>query len=302
MNWSAISFDWNHARAFLATAEEGSLSAAARELGLTQPTLGRQVAALEKQLDAVLFERAGRGLLLTPAGHDLLAHVRKMADAATQLSLAASGQAQAIEGTVCISASDVMAAYVLPQILDGLRDAAPGIDIDVVATNTLSDLRQREADIALRHVRPDQPELIAKLVREMTARIYAAPTYLARHGHPATMQDMASASFVAFGDRDQTIRMFADRGIPLSRASLRYNTASGLVAWQLVRDGLCIGVMADEVAARYRDVVAVFPDMAPIRFPLWLVTHRELHTSRRIRLVYDFLADRLAAFTSLAAA
>ncbi|MTI44474.1 LysR family transcriptional regulator [Roseibium hamelinense] len=298
MNWGAISFDWNQARAFLATAEEGSLSAAARALGLTQPTLGRQISALEQQLGVVLFERSGRGLAVTPTGQGLLEHVKAMATAANGLSLAASGQSKTIEGKVCISASDVAAAYMLPEVLAELRDIAPGIEIDIVATNSVSDLRQREADIALRHVRPEQPDLIARLVRNMTARLYAAPSYLSRHGHPASLQDLASATFVSFGDRDRLMRELGSQGIVLSRASLCYNTESGLVAWQLVRDGLCIGIMADDVAARYSDVVPVFPDMDPIPFPLWLVTHRELHTSRKFRIVFDFLAEKFSVARS----
>ncbi|MCJ7598755.1 MAG: LysR family transcriptional regulator, partial [Methyloceanibacter sp.] len=146
MNWRSVAFDWNQARAFLATVEEGSLSAAARALGMTQPTLGRQVAALEQELGVVLFERVGRGLTLTPNGLELVDHVRAMRDAASQVSLTASGQSQTIEGSVCISASEAVAAYQLPPILAKLRDIAPGIEVEVVASTAVSDLRRREAD------------------------------------------------------------------------------------------------------------------------------------------------------------
>ena len=121
MNWQSISFDWNQVRAFLVTAEEGSFSAAARALGLTQPTLGRQVAALEGHLGVTLFERVGRSLSLTQSGLELLDHVREMGDAAGRISLTASGQSQRIEGQVCITATDVVSIYLLPDALKQLR-------------------------------------------------------------------------------------------------------------------------------------------------------------------------------------
>ena len=202
MNWNGTSFDWNQARAFLATAEEGSLSAAARALGLTQPTLGRQVAGLEETLGVLLFDRVGRSLVPTEAGLSLLEHVRAMGEAANRVSLAASGRSQAIAGHVCISASDVVAQYMLPPVIGELRRKAPEIEIELVASNTVSDLRRREADIAIRHIRPEEPDLIARLVRETTARLYAATSWLEENGRPKTAGDLAGASFVGFGDVD----------------------------------------------------------------------------------------------------
>lgn len=295
MNWDAIAFDWNQARAFLATAEEGSLSAAARALGLTQPTLGRQVTALEEALGIVLFERAGRSLVLTEAGRDILEHVRTMADAAGRVSLAASGQSKAIEGKVSISASDVMAAYLLPPILKRLKAVAPRLEIIVIASNSLSDLRRREADIAIRHVRPDHPELMARLIRDARAYFYATPDYLKEAGNPANFEELARADFISFGDRDQLATLFSGSGVPVSPDNFKMGSANGVSAWQMVRQGLGIGIMAEEVAAMTPEVVAALPDMEPFLYPIWLVTHRELHTSRKIRLVFDHLAEELEA-------
>ena len=154
MNWKAINFDWNQARSFLATAEEGSFSAAARVLEQTQPTVGRQVAALEQALGVTLFERVGKSLNLTTAGAELLAHVSEMADVATRISLTATSQSQAIEGQVRITASDVMSAYQLPPILKQIRLAAPRLEIDVVAANDIRDIQRREADICLLYTSP----------------------------------------------------------------------------------------------------------------------------------------------------
>lgn len=291
MNWQAIAFDWNQVRAFLATAEEGSLSAAARALGQTQPTLGRQVAGLEQTLGVTLFERVGRGLQLTPSGRELLGHVREMGEAAARVSLSASGQSTQIVGTVRITASDVMATHILPPIVLRLRELAPLLELDIVAANDIQNIIQREADIAIRHVRPEQSHLIARLVQDATAHFYAATSYLDRVGRPSDRSDLSSHQFVSFGDADEMIRYLVPYGLDLTRDNFRVGSKSGVVSWELVRQGLGISLMSDEVAQMTKGVERVLPQMEPIVFPVWLVTHRELHTSPRIRLVYDTLAD-----------
>ena len=293
MNWTAISFDWNHARAFLATAEEGSLSAAARALGLTQPTLGRQVSALEDELGVLLFERVGRGLVLTPAGQSLRAHVSKMRDAAEQVSLVATGQSEAIEGTVAVTASDIFSAYLLPPLLQELRTIAPKLRLDVVAANDLRDLQRREADIAIRHVRPQAPELIARKIATGSASFVAATSYLERRGHPKSLSDLKSHDFIAFGDPAQSIEFLKAIGLPLSPNDFPTGSANGIVAWHMVREGLGVTIMDDILISRTPEVEPLLPDLAPVQFPIWLTTHRELHTSAKIRLVFDMLAERI---------
>ncbi|MGR3804519.1 LysR family transcriptional regulator [Marinibacterium profundimaris] len=293
MNWQNICFDWNQVRAFLVTAEEGSLSAAARAMGATQPTLGRQVAALEDSLGVTLFERTGRSMVLTRSGRILLDHVRAMGDAAAQLSLAASGQAQSVEGPVSITASDAMSAWQLPPVIDRLRDLAPGITVDLVPGNDIRDLRRREADIALRHARPEQPDLIARRLRDTQAHLWAARRYLARAGgHPATLQDLARMAFVGFDATDRLTDELRRRGLPVTRDQVRCNSANGALSWQLVRQGLGIGVMTREVGDLTPEVEMILPDaFPPIPVETWLTTHRELHTSRPIRMVFDLLAE-----------
>ncbi|MEX3007116.1 LysR family transcriptional regulator [Hoeflea sp. TYP-13] len=295
MNWQTVTFDWNQARAFLVTAEEGSLSAAARALGLTQPTLGRQVAGLEEELGVTLFERAGRSLSLTQAGLELLDHFRTMGDAASRISLAASGQSQAIEGQVSITATNMMATYHLPPILERLRDVAPGIEIEVVASNDVRDLARREADIAIRHARPEQPDLIARLVQETSAHLYASSDYLDRIGRPKTAEEISSADFIGFSNPVGLLPVFERFGLSLSRHNFKLATESGTVILALVRRGLGISVLTRDVADMYPDLEVVLPQNDPVPVPVWLVTHRELHTSRRIRLVFDHLADSLTA-------
>lgn len=293
MDWKSISFDWNQVRAFLVTAEEGSFSAASRALGLTQPTLGRQVSALEDRLGVILFERLGRSLSLTPSGLELLDHVRAMGDAASRLSLTASGQSQRIEGRVCITATDVMSMYLLPDALKRLREVAPGIEVEVVASNDVRDLRRREADIAIRHGRPEQPDLIAKLLRETSVHLYASSDYLDQHGRPTSPSDLSEAVFIGFDQSDRLLTRLNETGLTLTKNNFKLISESGAVAWELVKQGLGIGLMVKEVGDRTAGVECILPDLDPITVPIWLVTHRELHTSRRIRLVFDLLAASL---------
>jgi DNA-binding transcriptional LysR family regulator len=293
MDWRSINFDWNRARAFLVTAEEGSLSAAARALGMTQPTLGRQVTALEKELGTILFERAGQGLVLTPSGLELLEHVRAMGNAANQVSLTASGQTQDIEGSVCISASEVYAAYVLPPIIAKLRQLQPKIQIEILASNEESDLRRREADIALRNFEPTQPDLIAKKLKEVAARFYAAKKYLDNVGRPESIEDLQQLDFIAFDNPNTLINYLKDLGLVLSKSNFRLVTANYITHWELVKQGLGIGIMPEEIGDAEHLVEQALPKFPPLTFPIWLTTHRELRTSRRVRIVFDLLANEL---------
>jgi DNA-binding transcriptional LysR family regulator len=294
MDWRSVKFDWNRARAFLVTAEEGSLSAAARALGMAQPTLGRQVDALEEELGVILFERAGRGLTLTPSGVDLLEHVRAMGDAANRVALAAAGQSQSIEGTVCIAASEIYAAVVLPPIIAKLRLAEPGLHIEIVASAKASDLKRREADIAIRNFQPTEPDLVAKKIGDIPARLYATPGYLERIGNPKLPYDLHRADFISI-DRSGTLLTWLNRlGLSLTERNFPIVTENYLVMWELVKHGLGIGIQDGNIGDAEPLVRRALPDFDPFMFPIWLVAHRELNTSRRVRVVFDLLAKELA--------
>ena len=293
MDWRSVRFDWNRARAFLVTAEEGSLSAAARALGMTQPTLGRQVDALEHELGITLFERVGRGLTLTPGGLELLDHVRAMGDAAGRVSLSASGQSQSVEGTICITASEIYAAFLMPPIIARLRREAPGIEIEIVASNAAVDLKRREADIAIRSFRPTQADLIAKKVGDDRAGLYATSSYLERIGHPDSPSDLTRADFIGFDATDTYMKGLNALGLSLTPRNFPILTSNHLVQWQLVRQGIGIGVVPESVGEAEPLVRKALPTLAPLVFPIWLTTHRELNTSRRVRMVFDLLAEEL---------
>lgn len=295
MDWRAVKFDWNRARAFLVTAEEGSLSAAAKALGVSQPTLGRQVAALEEELSTALFERGGRGLELTRNGLDLLAYVRAMGEAASSLSLAATGRATSIEGEIAISASEITAAYILPSIVRRLRQQYPGVRVNLVASNEASDLRRRAADIAIRNFRPTEPDLIARKVGEFSATLFATPKILA--DLPSSMtEDLCKAPFIGFlSNNERYMGALAQRGLKLQDEQFVARTDSHLVHWQLTRAGIGIGMMPVELGDAEPDVERVFEDQV-FGGDVWLVSHRELRMNLRVRTVFDFLAAELSGY------
>lgn len=285
--------DWNHIRAFHATAAAGSLSAAARQLGLTQPTLSRQVAALEVDLGVTLFERRGRKLVLTQTGMELLDHIRIMGDAADTLVLAASGRAQEIGGRVCISATDIVAVYILPEIVARIRSEAPQITIAIVASNEISDLHRGEADIAIRNVRPDRAGLAGRYIRDSDAGFFASEDWVARNGLPEGPADLATAGLMGFED-PRFSGLLREIGVPISNDDLRIVSESSSVIWEMVKRGMGVAVTMREVAERTPGVVNLLPDMAPIPVPIWLVTHEELQSSPRIRLVQAIMTEELA--------
>jgi len=293
MDWRNVSFDWNRARAFLVTAEEGSLSAAARALGLAQPTLGRQVDALEAELGVVLFERVGRGLRLTPAGHALIDHVRAMGDAAARLSMSAYGQNESMAGPVVISASDAYAGLLLPPIIARIRTAEPGIEIKIIAANDASDLLRREADIAVRNFRPKEPDLVARKVREAHARLYGTPAYLDSLGPLTRPGDLDRAGIIGLSDVEMYVAALNKLGLGLTADNIALRCDNFLVMWPLVKQGLGLGMIDDRIGDGDPEVVRALPDLAPLSFPVWLVAHREIHNSPRLRFVFDTLADAM---------
>ncbi|GGY43291.1 LysR family transcriptional regulator [Parvularcula lutaonensis] len=286
-------FDWNQIRAFLATVEEGSLSGAARALGLTQPTLSRQVASLERDLGVTLFERGPRTMILTEAGRQLVDHVRAMGEAADRISLIAMGQSQDVKGHVKISMTTAMATWHMPKVLEAVRRAAPAVSVEIIGSNDLSDISRREADIAIRHARPEQPELIAKLIGETSAHLFASKKLLNRVGRPRTADDLRKFDVIGFNWKVGLRNALLQYGINVPVRDPMIITEAGTALLQYVRQGLGISILTKDVLDLFPDLEIVLPDIGLIPVPVWLVTHRELHTSKRIRIVYDVLSEEL---------
>ncbi len=288
--------DWTLLRSFLAVAEAGSLSGGARTLGLSQPTLGRHIAEIEAALNLTLFNRTARGLALSVSGMALLPHATAMNVAAQALSLTAAGRDADISGTVRITASQIMATYILPPILADLRVCEPQIHIELVPSDTTENLLFREADIAVRMYRPTQLDLITQHLMDLPLGLYAAKTYLNRVGRPATPEAVLALDLVGFDRSDVMLRMLRGFGIERRREDFPMRCDDQVVYWNLVRSGCGIGGMqcligdADPAVER----VAPFVNLPPL--PVWLTAAEALRQTPRIRRVFDHLA---AAFKAL---
>ena len=234
---------------------------------------------------------------MTDAGLQLLDHVRAMAEDANKLSLVASGQAQDIEGRVCITATEILASYNLPPMIRKLRERAPGIVVDVVASDKIRDLLQREADIAIRHTQPIEPDLIARRIGYMTGHIYASQRLIDEVGMPTSLDDLQDKDFVGIENTEELIASVSDMGLALRVEQFRTSAASGSCMLHLIKEGLGFGFLPKDTGEHFTDLVSVLPDHFHAEIPVWLVTHRELHTSQKIRVVFDLLADELQQIT-----
>jgi DNA-binding transcriptional LysR family regulator len=286
-------FDWTLMRSFLAVLDAGSLLGAARRLKQSQPTLGRHVSVLEAQLGCALFERTGRGLSPTAAARDIATYARQMQDAADALQRSLSRQSQHLAGTVRLTASQTVAAYLLPPLIAKLRKASPEIQIELVASNEVKNLLRREADIALRMVRPVQESLVTRKIATLALGTYAHVHYLRRHGTPRTPQDLLQHQLVGYDQETTIIDGFRAFGVGVTREHFAFRSDDNIVQWQAIRAGLGIGFASDYLAKRDRSVMRILPELAVPTLPVWLTTHREIHGNPRIRRVFDFLADNL---------
>ena len=286
-------FDWNLLRAFLATLEHGSYSAAGRVLGVAQSTVGRQVATLEEELGVALFERAGNRMTPTEAARRLEAPARRVRGAAEQVRLAAEGMAEALEGTVRITSSEALAVHRLPPLLTALRQRYPGIRLHVLPSDTVRDLVRREADIAVRHARPEHPELVARRLPDGQAAFFATPGYLAANGRPSALAELADHPLLGYADAEAFAAGLRHWGVPMAADGFGA-LGTSLVQWALCTAGAGIAVMDTAVGDGDPRVERVVPSAPTWAVPLWLVCHRELRTSRRIRVVFDALAEGLS--------
>jgi DNA-binding transcriptional LysR family regulator len=290
--------DWTLIRVFLAVAETGSYSAASRRLGTSQPTVGRQVAALEAAVGAPLFTRHAQGMRVSDAGADLLGPAREMARAARALALAAAGKAEAMSGTVRVTASVMMASHVLPPTIARIRETLPEVAIDLVASDTTDNLLFREADIAVRMFRPDQLDVVTKHLGDLPLGFYGAVRYLDRAGRPRTEQDLLRHSFVGYDRDDRIIRGFREMGYSVARDFFGTRTDAQAVNWELVRAGCGLGIGPVLIGDREPLVERVVPDLPLPVLPVWLTAHEAMRRTPRIRRVWEMLEEDLAPLVS----
>ena len=286
-------FNWTLIRSFLAALDHGSLMAAARAIDTTQPTVGRHIAELEAQLGVVLFERTGRGLVPSAHAQRLAPAARHMASAADQVARQARGAQSEVQGSVRISASQPVACVLLPPLLLQMRLALPAIQVELVSSNAVSNLLQREADIALRMVRPDQASLVCKRVGQVAVGTYAHQDYLRRRGVPATPQDLLSHELIGYDRQTDILRGFAGMGLTLEREDFAFRTDDLNAYHAAVVAGLGVGFMTRYAARQVPELVPLLPHLPIPSLPMWLVVHREIRSNPRIRQVWDFLVQSL---------
>jgi len=285
--------DWALLQAFTAVAETGSLSAAARQLGQSQPTLGRQVAKAEAALGTALFTRQPRGLSLNDAGTALYPLAREMQDAARRLSLIAAGQSQSLKGTVRITASKVFAHHALPPILAQIRLAEPDIQLELAPSDSTENLLFREADIAIRMYRPTQEDVIARKLGEIKTGLFAHKSYLARRGTPQSIADFGVHEMVGLDQNPLIIDAMKALGISCTRDDFPVRCDDQATYWELAKAGCGLGATQLQIGRRAEGMVQVLPDLPLENLAVWLVAAKALRQTPRIRRVYDLLAKAI---------
>lgn len=296
MHYRMMALSWDLCRSFLAVLDEGSLSAAARRLRLTQPTLGRHVAELEQELGVVLFTRSQTGLDPTDAALELRPHAEAMALAAEALRRTASGEAAEERGSVRITASEIVGTEVLPPILAAFNRLHPRIAIELVVSNRSDDLLRREADIAVRMTPPVQGALLQRHIGSIALGFFARRDYLERNGVPESRDALRSHVLIGFDTETPVVRAAQRLGLIPERAAFALRTDSDIAALQAVRAGFGIGVCQVRLGERDPALIRLLPQEFEIDLETWLAMHEDLKSVRRMRLVFDHLATGLGAY------
>ena len=283
---------WDFYRTFLAVLEHGSLSAAARELGLTQPTVGRHIDALEQSVGAELFTRSQQGLLPTDTALVLKPYAETLASTTAALLRAASGSKDKVSGTVRISASEVIGAEVLPPILAKLQASYPDLIVELSASDTVEDLLQREADIAVRMVAPAQEALLARHIGIISLGLFAHRSYIERYGKPETLEELRRHKLIGFDRQTAYIRMMLKRYPMLEGVSFSFRSDHSIALHNALRAGIGIGFYQIPFASRDPNLMQILPEIE-VEIDTWIVMHENLKTSPRCRVTFDALVTGL---------
>ncbi|PTY37395.1 LysR family transcriptional regulator [Saccharospirillum sp. MSK14-1] len=287
------SSEWTHYRSFLAVVQEGSLSAAARRLNLTQPTLGRHIDALEQQLGRALFARGRNGLEPTEVALALIPHVEAMNAAAEALLREASGESSEPSGTIRVTASEVVGCEILPSVLVPFRQRYPTIALELSTSDRVTNLLMREADIAIRMTEPNQTALVARHIGQVEVALYAHRDYLARRGTPQHKDDVNGHALIGFDRDDTAVRVLREHDFKLERADFDLRTDNNSAQLAAIRCGLGIGPMQCKLAEREPNLVRILSDSVRFELPMWLAMHESLRSVRRVRLLFDHLGESL---------
>jgi DNA-binding transcriptional LysR family regulator len=294
--------DWSLLDSFLAVLDAGSLLAAAKHKQMAQPTIGRHIEELERQLGVSLFERTGRALVATEMAFKLAVHARVMEDASNRLLQEVTNQSTDLSGTVRITTSQSVAVFLIPKLMSRMRDLLPEVQIELVSSNQVKNLLRREADIAIRMVRPVQGGLIAKKLCDMPIAPYAHKSYLKKYGIPLKDSDLFAHALIGYDQDSSIIRGFKDGyGIDVSPSTFAFRTDDHIAYFEAVKAGMGIGFIAVYQGEQSIGLKRVLPKLKLPSLPVWLVTHREIHGNPRIRQVFDFIANEFASACAISA-
>ena len=288
--------NWSWYRTFLTVLETGSLSAAGRAMGLTQPTVGRHIDSLETALALKLFIRSFDGYAPTDAARELQPYAASVASTTAALRRVASSHGTSIRGTVRVSASEVIGVEVLPPMLAALHGAHPALTIELVLANSVDDLLQREADIAVRMFRPLQDALVATRVGGVEVGLHAHRRYLAARGVPASLDALAQHALISF-DRDNAFtRKMRDQLPAFPPGSVAFRSDSDLAQLAAIRAGLGIGMCQSALAAKDEALVRLLPAQWSLTMETWIAMHEDLRASPRCAVTYSALVAGLTTY------
>ena len=288
--------NWEWYRSFVAVLETGSLSAAGRAMGMTQPTVGRHIDSLEAALELRLFTRSFDGFAPTDAALELKPYAANLSATAAALRRVATSQGDGVRGTVRLTASEIVSNEVLPPILADLRDAHPALVIELVPSNKVENLLRRDADIAVRMTTPSQDALIAKRVASIAVGLHAHRRYLDRHGTPRALEDLAGHALIGWDTETAYIRRFQDRYPQITRESFAFRSDSDVAQLAAIRAGLGIGFCQARLAARDPSLVRLFEAQISLNLETWIAMHADLRDSPRCAVTFAALAEGLAAY------
>lgn len=288
--------EWELYRSFLGVLRTGSLSGAARLLGVAQPTVGRHIAALEAALGLVLFTRSQTGLLASDAALALRPYAEAMQSTAAALERAAASFGDGVRGVVRVTASEVIGVEVLPPILQRLRERHPALKVELALSNEMQDLLQREADIAVRMAAPHQEQLVARRIGAIELGLHASPAYLERHGSPASLDDLARHTVIGPDTMSPFVRQALARLPGIGRELFALRTDSDLAQLALIRAGAGIGICQAPLARRTPSLVRLLPDALALPLDTWVAMHEDLRGSPRCKAVFDALVEGLLAY------
>jgi DNA-binding transcriptional LysR family regulator len=288
--------DWEWYRSFLSVMEHGSLSGAARALGLGQPTVGRHIDGLEKALGLKLFTRSFDGYAATDAALELKPYAAGLSATAAALRRAADSHGELVRGTVRVTASEVIGVEVLPPILANLRRKHPELSVELMLSNRIDDLLHREADIAVRMVPPTQAALVAKRIGGIDVGMHAHQNYLERFGTPKTLQELNGHTLIGYDRENEMIRRLQNRFGAFARSSLAFRADSDLAQLAAIRAGFGIGICQSALGKRDANLVRILPRKFSLALDTWIAMHEDMRGNPRCSVTFSALAEGIAAY------